>query len=277
MTFDAINYKLTTMENWDLVAREYHTSWAGISKGPFQSTGELVEAAEPKLGDSVLDIACGTGVVSSAVVKKLGASGLLVGLDLSFGALRIAKSSISTGQLVQMDAEKIGLHASFDKIFCQYALMFFPDSHGVLLALRNLLKPKGRLIVAVHGSPEGVPYFSTMMEPVLKFIPNIRPPQTPTVHRFGDPKILENELSGAGFSNIIIRKFTFEYEAGSFEQYWLDYLSTTANSIRKRIVEDEKIVAAIKSEARARALEFSHDGKVTFPWDVLIATAEPST
>jgi ubiquinone/menaquinone biosynthesis C-methylase UbiE len=275
LTFDTINYKLTAMQNWDLVAPDYHSSWAGIGKGPFKSTSELVEAACLRQDDRVLDVACGTGAVSYAVLKKLGATGLLVGLDLSFGALRIAKPSMPRAQIVQMDAENIGLHSSFDKIFCQYALMFFPNSHGVLLTLRNLLVPKGRLIVVVHGSPDGVPYFSTIMEPVLRHIPNVRPPQTPTVHRFGDPKALEDELSGAGFSNIHIRKLTFEYEAGSFDQYWLDYLSTTANSIRNRIEENAKILGKIREEAGARALEFSHDGKVTFPWDVLIATAEP--
>jgi ubiquinone/menaquinone biosynthesis C-methylase UbiE len=263
------------MQNWDLVASNYHTSWAGIGKGPFRSSSELVEAACLKQDDSVLDIGCGTGAVSYAALKKLGASGLLVGLDLSFGALRIAKQSVPKAKIVQMDAENIGVRACFDKIFCQYALMFFPNSHGVLLTLRDLLKPKGRLIVAVHGLPDGVPYFSTIMEPVCKHIPNIRPPQTPTVHRFGDPASLENELSRAGFCDIRVRRLTFEYEAGSFEQYWLDYLSTTASSIRNRIEENATILGAIKENARARALEFTHDGKLTFPWDVLIATAEP--
>ncbi|HEV8387412.1 MAG TPA: methyltransferase domain-containing protein [Nitrososphaera sp.] len=275
MTFDTTNYKITTMQNWDLVAPNYHNSWASIGVGPFKSTAELVDAADIKPADQVLDIACGTGAVSSAVMKKLGASGSLVGLDLSFGTLRIAKLSLPRGKIVQMDAENMGLHARFDKIFCQYALMFFPDSHGVLSTLRNLLKPKGRLIIAVHGSPKGVPYFSTIMEPVLKFIPNIRPPQMPTVHRFGEPRDLEKELSGAGYRGIQIRKFTFEYVAGSFDQYWADYLSTTANSIRKRIEEDDVVAGAIKAEARARALVFSQDGRITFPWDVLVAIANP--
>jgi hypothetical protein len=63
--------------------------------------------------------------------------------------------------------------------------------------------------------------------------------------------------------------------AGSFDQYWADYLSTTANSIRERIEEDEVVAGAIKAEARARALVFSQDGRITFPWDVLVATADP--
>jgi hypothetical protein len=67
---------------------------------------------------------------------------------------------------------------------------------------------------------------------------------------------------------------TFEYQAGTFEQYWSDYLATTANSIRKRIEQDESILYTIKSQAGQRALAFTENGKVTFPWDVLIATAE---
>jgi ubiquinone/menaquinone biosynthesis C-methylase UbiE len=275
LTFDITNYKITTMQNWDLVAPDYHNSWASVGVGPFKSTAELVDIADIKPADQVLDIACGTGAISSAVMKKLGSSGSLVGLDLSFGALRIAKLSLPRGKIVQMDAENIGLHVRFDKIFCQYALMFFPNSHGVLTTLRNLLKPSGRLIIAVHGSPKGVPYFSTIMEPVLKFIPNIRPPQMPTVHRFGEARDLEKELSGAEYKEIQIRKLTFEYVAGSFDQYWADYLSTTSNSIRKRIEEDEVVAGAIKAEARARALVFSKDGRITFPWDVFVATAEP--
>lgn len=272
--FDPVNYKLAAMQNWNAVASDYHYSWAGVGKGPFKSTSELVRIADIKQNDRVLEVACGTGAVTSAVMQRLGSPGLLIGIDFSSGALRIAKSSTPCGQFFQMDAEYIGLHTQFDKILCQYALMFFPNSRLVLASLRNLLRPRGMLSVAVHGTPEGVPYFSTIMEPVLKSIPDIRPAQAPTVHRFGNPTYLEDELSGAGYQTVTVRKMTFEYQAGTFEQYWSDYLATTANSIRKRIEQDESILYTIKSQAGQRALAFTENGKVTFPWDVLIATAE---
>ena len=272
--FDPVNYKLAAMQNWNIVASDYHYSWAGVGRGPFKSTSELVRMADIKPIDRVLDVACGTGAVSSAVMQRLRSPGLLVGIDFSFGALRIAKSSTPHGRFFQMDAEHIGLHTLFDKILCQYALMFFPNSHGVLTSLRNLLRPGGRLSVAVHGTPEGVPYFSTIMEPVLKSIPDIRPAQTPTVHRFGNPRDLVDELCRAGYQTIFVRKVTFEYHAGTFEQYWSDYLATTANSIRKRVEQDESILSTIKSQASQRALDYTENGQITFPWDVLIATAE---
>jgi ubiquinone/menaquinone biosynthesis C-methylase UbiE len=262
------------MQNWDIVAPVYHSSGASLNTGPFKSTLELVRAADIGPSDRVLDVACGTGAVSAMVAKQVGQSGRLIGIDFSFGALCIAKSS-SNGNFVQMDVEYMGLHGKFDRILCQYALMFFPDSGKVLRSLKELLKPAGRLAIAVHGTAKGVPYFSTIMEPVLKAIPDIRPPHSPSVHRFGSPADLESELSQADFENILIEKMQFEYDAGTFEQYWTDYLSTTANSIRKRIEQNEDILKSIKSEALTRSLEFSASGKIIFPWEVLIATADP--
>lgn len=274
MSFDPTSYKITAMQNWDSVAPVYHSSWASLGTGPFKSTLELVKAANLDPGDTVLDVACGTGAVSAEVAKKIGPRSRLVGIDFSYGALRIAKSS-SIGNFVQMDAENIGLHGQFSRILCQYALMFFPDTGRVLGLLKELLEPAGKLAVAVHGTAKGVPYFSTIMEPVLKAIPDIRPPLAPTVHRFGSPADLRAELSRAGFMNIRIEQMQFEYDAGTFEQYWSDYLSTTANSIRKRIEESENNLNRIKSEALARSLQYSINGRISFPWEVLIATAQP--
>jgi ubiquinone/menaquinone biosynthesis C-methylase UbiE len=259
MAFDPTNYKLTAMQNWDTVATSYHSSWASNGIGPFKSTAELVNVADIGPDNRVLDVACGTGAVSAIAMKKLGSSGSLIGI----------------AQFIQMDAEKLGLRGQFDRILCQYALMFFPDSQRVLLSLRELLEKNGKLALAVHGAAKGVPYFSTIMEPVLNVIPDIRPPQTPTVHRFGEQRELQAVLSKAGYSDICITTMMFEYNAGTFEQYWSDYLSTTASSIRKRIEENENNLSLIKKQAFERSLAFTFDGAITFPWDVLIATAEP--
>jgi ubiquinone/menaquinone biosynthesis C-methylase UbiE len=272
--YDPIKYKISSMQNWNTVAPGYHNDWASKGKGPFRSTAELVKAAEIRAADSVLDIACGTGAASMHVAQLLGPSGMLVGIDFSRGALDIARSSVPTGHFIEMDAENIGLGIKFDRIVCQYALMFFPEPARVLRRLWALLKKGGRLAVAVHGTPSGVPYFSTIMEPVLRHIPDIRPEGTPTVHRFGNAADLQCAIADARFSEVSIKEFIFDYEAGTFEEYWSDYLSTTANSIRV-VIESKgpSVVSAIKAEAENKANKFAKDGKVRFPWQVLIATA----
>jgi ubiquinone/menaquinone biosynthesis C-methylase UbiE len=249
--YDPIKYKISSMQNWNTVAPGYHNDWASRSRGPFRSTAELVKAAEIRPADSVLDVACGTGAVSMQVVQLLGPSGMLVGIDFSSGALEIAKSSVPTGHFIEMDAENIGLVVKFDRIVCQYALMFFPDPARVLRRFWVLLKNGGRLVVAVHGTPEGVPYFSTIMEPVLRHIPDIRPEGTPTVHRFGDRADLQDVIAGAGFSDVLVKEFIFEYEAGTFEEYWSDYMSTTANSIRA-MIESRGSRPSVRNKGRGR-------------------------
>ena len=89
--FDPVQYKITTKANWNTVASEYHYNWADQKVGPFKSTTELVKITEIKPDDKVLDVACGTGVVSKEISQFLGRKGLLVGIDLSRTGLEIAK------------------------------------------------------------------------------------------------------------------------------------------------------------------------------------------
>ena len=275
--FDPVRYKLSSIQNWDTVASGYHDDWASKCKGPFKSTAELIAAAEIRPSDFVLDVACGTGAVSMQVVPLLRPPGMLMGIDFSRGALDIAKLSVPGGNFLEMDAENIGINTKFDRILCQYALMFFPDPGRVLCLLAALLKDEGRLAVAVHGSPEEVPYFSTVMGPLLLHIPDIRPKGTPTVHRFGNPIELQTAIAGAGFIDISIKEFIFDYEAGTFEEYWSDYMSTTANSIRATLEsKGSSVLSEIKAEAKQKAEQFTIDGSIRFPWQVLVATATHS-
>jgi ubiquinone/menaquinone biosynthesis C-methylase UbiE len=223
----------------------------------------------------VLDVACGTGVVSKAISQFLGKKGLLIGIDLSRTALEIAKKSIPfpNANFIEMDAENIGFNFKFDKITCQYGMMFFPDSGKVLKSIHNILNSNGKLVVAVHGIANDVPYFSTIMNAILKYVPDIRVEGTPTVHRFGKPDDLKSELSKAGFSDITVTNYEFVYEPGTFEQYWEDYMRTTANSIRTKVESyGSNIMDKIKQDARKNALEYESNGKLVFPWTILIAS-----
>lgn len=273
--FDPTHYKITTKANWNTVASEYHYNWADKKIGPFRSTTEIAKVANIKPDDKILDVACGTGVVSKEISQVLGPMGLLVGIDLSRTALNIARGSIAfeNSIFLEMDAENIGLNFKFDKVTCQYGLMFFPDTQKVLISIKNILNRKGMLIVAVHGLAEDVPYFSTIMKPILEYIPDIRPAGTPTVHRFGNPQDLELEMRKAGFENISVVRHDFMYKPGTFDEYWDDYMHSTANSIRSKLESHgNEVMSKIKQDARKNVAKYEKDGSITFPWTVLVAT-----
>ena len=288
LNFDPIQYKNNTKSNWNTVAPTYHKDWASTYTGPFKSTFELVKTAEINPDDIVLDLACGTGAVSNEAVKYMNNNsgnykrneGILIGIDISRVALSIAKLSLSSrfpkSLFIEMDAENLGLlKSSFNKILCQFGLMFFPDALSVLRQLNDLLIKDGKLVISVHGTSEGVPYFSCIMNSILKYIPDIRPKGTPSVHGFGNPADLYQVIEKVGFSDIHIKKYTFHYQASSFDEYWSDYMASTANSIRS-IIESKgsHIISSIKEKSKSSVDRFTDkEGIVNFPWDVLIVTA----
>lgn len=291
--FDPVQHKINTKTNWNAVAFTYHKNWASTDTGPFKSTKKLVESAQINSNDIVLDLACGTGAVSNEIVKAMGKTmgadngvgddavkGLVIGVDISRTALSIAKlpkpPKFVRLMLIEMDAENLGFRKSFfTKILCQFGLMFFPNPLSVLKGLKEILMKGGKLAIAVHGSPKGVPYFSCIMDCILRHIPDIRPENSPSVHTFGNPDDLFKILKSAGLSGISIKKYTFCYQAGTFEEYWSDYMSSTANSIRHLIEsKGDCTISSIKKESKETADRYAdHKGIITFPWDVFIATA----
>ena len=282
MNLDAIEYKIGSVLDWSTRADFYHVNWVKENIGPFKATVKLVDALKVEANDFVLDVACGTGAVSKEISHRLTGTGALVGIDLSRTALSIANSWVSPSlpnnnkSFIQMDAENIGLKRIFNKVTCQYALSFFPDPVRAMRDVRNVMKSQGKIGIVVHGTEEGVPYLSAISGPLSKHMPDKISKGLLSVHRFGRPEDLRELLIDAGFSNISISKFTFDYEAGSYEDYWSGYfLNGYGNALRQIVFtkKNESALTRIRSEVKERACGYVQNGIIRFPWEVLIAIA----
>jgi ubiquinone/menaquinone biosynthesis C-methylase UbiE len=282
MNLDAIEYKIGSVLDWSTRADFYHVNWVKENIGPFKATVKLVDALKVEPNDFVLDVACGTGAVSKEISHRLTGTGALVGIDLSRTALSIANSWVSPSlpnnnkSFIQMDAENIGLKRIFNKVTCQYALSFFPDPVRAMRDVRNVMKSQGKIGIVVHGTEEGVPYLSAISGPLSKHMPDKISKGLLSVHRFGRPEDLRELLIDAGFSNISISKFTFDYEAGSYEDYWSGYfLNGYGNALRQIVFtkKNESALTRIRSEVKERACGYVQNGIIRFPWEVLIAIA----
>jgi ubiquinone/menaquinone biosynthesis C-methylase UbiE len=111
----------------------------------------VVALGDPKPGERVLDVACGTGVVARVASQGVGPAGTVVGLDLNPGMLAVAASSAAgqaaTGAPIrwqEASATKMPLpDASFDIVYCQLGLQFFPDRAAALREMHRVLAPGG--------------------------------------------------------------------------------------------------------------------------------------
>ncbi|WP_265518849.1 methyltransferase domain-containing protein [Nitratireductor luteus] len=116
-----------------------------------------VEAGVQK-GDRVLDVACGTGALALAAAEIAGPSGSVVGLDANPEMLAVARSKPAQIEWLEGTAEAIPLpDHRFDAVVSQFGFMFFEDKPKALAEMMRVLKPGGRLAVAVCDAVENSP------------------------------------------------------------------------------------------------------------------------
>ncbi|MFY9301547.1 MAG: methyltransferase domain-containing protein [Candidatus Nitrosotenuis sp.] len=273
----SVEYKKRLIKTWDEIALRYHKRWAKKSAGPFQSTAKLVGMTRIGKGDKVLDLACGTGAVTKKILIKIGKGGHVIGIDSSSTAIKIAKrwaAPKSNIDFVVSDAETLHFNEKFDAVTCHYALFFFPNAPKVLQNAKRCLKKNGTLALAVHGAGNTVPYFSSILGMVTKFIPDYLPLGTPDLDRFGTRTKLRAAIRDAGFTNIRIKEFTFSYSPGTFSRYWGDYLKYLANPLKEKINSlPHAKRKQMRDQIKQKTLPYTKNGKITFPWKVLILTA----
>lgn len=272
----ASDYKKRNIAIWDEVAPRYHKRWASIDVGPFQSTEKLLELLDVRAASRVLDVACGTGAVTKKLIQKVGQAGYVVGADMSLAAIGIAKRWNGTKtnvHFVNADAEELGFARKFDVVTCQYALFFFPNASKALKNMRDCLKRSGSLGISVHGN--NVPYYTSILDAVERFIPDYAPPGTPRLDRYGTKHALERVVRDAGFYRIVTRNYTFRYSPGTFEDYWENYLGYVAKPLREKLDSLSRTQKRQLKEAVCKNTKqyIRVDRTIEFPWEVLILTA----
>jgi ubiquinone/menaquinone biosynthesis C-methylase UbiE len=139
---------------WDLAAAHYEPLWQAQLAC---AQSELIARAALAPGERVLDVACGTGLVAVGAAQAVAPDGQVIGVDLSGRMVEAARRQagrrgILNAAFARMDAEKLELpDASFDVALCALGLMYMPDAPQAVREMRRVLRPGGRLAIAVWG------------------------------------------------------------------------------------------------------------------------------
>jgi ubiquinone/menaquinone biosynthesis C-methylase UbiE len=140
---------------WDKAAAHYERFWARQLQ-PAQD--RLMERAQLQPGERVLDVACGTGLVTFRAAAAVGPTGSVVGTDISEVMVEsLATAAVTRGLPTvtarRMDGEVLEFPpAAFDAALCALGLMYMPDPVQSLRAMRAVLAPTGRTVAAVWGA-----------------------------------------------------------------------------------------------------------------------------
>jgi ubiquinone/menaquinone biosynthesis C-methylase UbiE len=123
----------------------------------------LCDAASIGPGQRVLDVACGTGALAIAVADRVRPDGAVHGLDANPEMLAVARRKHADVEWHEGRAESLPFaDAGFDAVVSQFGLMFFDDRVAALREMQRVLRPGGRLAVAVCGALEHSPGYAAL-------------------------------------------------------------------------------------------------------------------
>jgi SAM-dependent methyltransferase len=137
----------------------------------------VVAAAEIASGFRVLDISTGTGEAALAMLPMVGASGFVVGADISPAMLEGARDRLDEPSFWPVAADGQALpfsDGSFDAVVCQLGLQFFPVPASGLREFRRVLRVGGCAAVCVISTPDRAPMWGILADAISRFVPDLR-------------------------------------------------------------------------------------------------------
>ena len=171
----------------------------------------LIENNQPWVGNMVLDLAFGTGVVTKEIARNVSPNGSVIALDMNGQMLDIAKSKCKEWEnsidFIEGSCESMAIaDSSLDVVVCQQGFQFFPNKQAATLEIHRVLKPGGRVIISTWCPVSECEIFGIICE-TLETLNEIEISKMMRVpFDFITQSELQEPFSTAGFSNIEVSK-----------------------------------------------------------------------
>jgi SAM-dependent methyltransferase len=239
----------------------------------------MLDLTAPRPGDRVLELACGTGSVGLAAADR-GCEVVISDVAPEMTAIveRRAAGRPGVSTLV-LDLEEIAQpDDAYDVVLCREGLMLTPDPGRAAREIARVLRPGGRVAVAVWGARERNPWLGIVFDAVSAQtgVP-VPPPGIPGPFSLSDPGALADLLTAAGLEDVAVSELSVPARAGSFEEWWTRTVALAgplSNVLRSLPVPAAE---AIRACARASTRDYETPSGLELPGVTLLASARTST
>ena len=263
-------------EPWHLSAEAaelYERYVARYILGPWAPL--LVDAACLAAGERVLDVACGTGVVTRAAAKRVGPAGQVIGVDLNPGMIGVARSLTAPPgapiEWLERSALDLQLaNASVDVVLCQQGLQFFADRALAMQEMRRVLVHGGRLALSVWTGA-GI-YNSAVGEALARFMCEEAAVRFCASRHVPAEEELRRLATEVRFSDVEVRVSRIKVHLPRLDKFTLDHLAATPVAPVIAAADPEasnKIGASVMQQLQRYA---DGDG-ITYPEETHVLTA----
>ena len=184
---------------WDRAAPSYEQAW---KQGLAPATAAVLNHAALRPGERVLDVACGSGLLTRAAWDAVASEGgEVVGTDISESMLAEAARRSPDCRFVRADAQKLDESVPvghFDAVLCGLGLMYMPDPEAALATMARCLRPGGRMAVSVWGERRTCGWAEIF--PIVDS--RVRSEVCPMFFRVGTGNTLDAALRAAGLVDV---------------------------------------------------------------------------
>jgi ubiquinone/menaquinone biosynthesis C-methylase UbiE len=235
---------------------------------------DLIDVAMLRSGERVLDVACGTGVLTRLAAERVGDAGSVTGLDVDASMLEVARSVAPAGASIEWEettAEAIPYEDEhFDVVLCQMGLQFIANKLTALREMRRVLAPGGRVALNVPGPTP--PMFSIVADALARHIHPDLGSKMHLVFSLHDPSELRELMSNAGFSDVNSIRASKTLRLPPAEEFLWQYIGATPLSLAFAELNDETRTA-FERDVCEKWKEFCVNGELTLQVGMTTATA----
>lgn len=201
----------------------------------FKNWSEILLDKTPlKFSDKLLDVACGTGIVARQARKRELHIDNIYGIDLNQGMIKVAEELAPGINWVQGSADEMTFENDFfDKVVCQFGLMFFPKKVNALNELNRVRKKDGKIIMGIWNSLEENEAYYDLLELVEEVLDSETAEILKAPFKLGKKEDICELIEQSELTNYNIETVISEIQFPSIK-YWIDCdikASTIANSI----------------------------------------------
>ena len=262
--------KLALAHTFDAAADHYLLgpafSWARIGAA-------LVEAAQPREGERVLDVASGAGTSALPAAVRVGPTGSVLAMDLSENLLALAAGAARERGLAQLhvrvgDFEDTNLpDESYDVVLCSLGIFFTADIPQALAELWRLVAHGGRLAISTWEGEGMGEVYDCFGEAVRDVWPELPAPTSMPWSPICTPAKLAHVFAAAGLPSPVVLPFRLSEELEA-ERMWANFMGGGIRGLLNRFDQDQ--LAAIRAGLLSRLTD---RGVTSIDYELLLAVA----
>jgi SAM-dependent methyltransferase len=279
--FDANAHRGASLANWEESAPGWVRRSEAIRTVGAPVSQWMLDAVSLQQGERVLELAAGLGDTGLLAAELVAPTGGVIISDQAEAMLdgaraRAEELGVSNVEFQVLNAEWIDLPlASVDAVLCRWGYMLVADPSAALAETRRVLRPGGRLALAVWDSAQHNPWaLLPSLELIERGISAPPAPGTPGQFALADRERVRQLLERAGFTEIEVQALELEQRPPSFEAFWETTLDVSRIFHDAVLSRPESEIAEIRAGVAARLEPYTGaDGALAIPACTLVARA----